>query len=181
MDRVGECMLYGLRVPILPDECVVVRCSGPYAVRPVCRGNIANSGEWTVLNRHQLRGIARLHLAGGHDESDRLADIAYSVTGKRPRQWGLRAITAFYRQQARKLTKAIAVKMCGCEDSQDTWGSQCRSRIDAQNVRMGVRRPHDVSTGLVLEVQVVEELTAPAQQAVVLGTWCRLANKRRHR
>ena len=86
MDRAAEGKRHGLRVSILPDEGAVVRRLGPHKVRPVRRRDIADGGAWTVLDRHRLRGIARLHFAGGHDESDRLADMAYPVTGKRPRQ-----------------------------------------------------------------------------------------------
>ncbi len=122
--------------------------------------------ERLVFDLHQLGGVFRDVAGFGDDESDRLAGKAHVFDGERPLMHGL-----LERNQERigELADVFAGDHRG-----DARQRQGRGRVDAEDLRMRVRRAdHMAMERAVWDRQIIRIASAPRQQRRVF-----LANER---
>ena len=127
-------------------------------------------GERHIIDRDQLGGVERLFARLGDDHRHRLAGIANLVRGqhrlrrKRERLAGL-GIGGRGREQR---LQPVGARVRGGQHREHARRGARRTRIDAGDSRMRVRRAQHDGMGQAVEGEIVEIGAAPGQKAQIL-------------
>ena len=184
MRRAFEGCIGLLAVADLRPEQEILRHVGPELDDAVIHGarRVDGEGQWRIVHRDRLGGVARLLACFRDDEGDRIADIAHPVVCQRVlrRIDQRRAVGLGQRgkegRRAGKGADAVIRQILAGQHRQHA-GHRCgAARIDRPDVRMGVRRAqHMADRGAGCGIVVVE-LALAGEQPRILDPPHRLAD-----
>ena len=123
-----------------------------------------------VVDRDQVGRIPRLGERLGHHHRNRIADVAHAVPGEyRPRRFAARrAVEVGHRDQAGNVAEPVCGDVRAGEDGEHAGRLGRSAGIDADDLRMRVRRAHDRGVGGACDLDIIGIAACAAQQRCIL-------------
>jgi hypothetical protein len=139
-------------------------------------------GENVVIDRDELRRVARLGFGRGDDDGNAFADIAHAILCQR---WTLGA-EAFGpahilgHHLGIECAKLVPRPVLTGEDRKHSWRCLCRGLVHAANASMRMRREDKDSVRLANHIDIRNIASTPGQKAGILLACDRLSDPKPH-
>ena len=168
MRRAGDRGTHRILVALLEAIGQIVRRLLPQSrrVRQQCRGAIDHRGQRLPIHADKFSRVTRRGAGLGDHERHRIADVARATGGQRETRRHDHRRQARHRDGARQRTEVAEVG--GGEDAQHAGNLKRRGGVDMLECCVRVRRPHDLHPGLAGDIDVLDVLPAPGQEASIL-------------
>ena len=169
----GKGLVDPLSIASLQLKADVAGCLRPHFRRVAREAVEQRHGRQTlVVHREKFGGILGLLQGFGDDQRDAIADMAHEVLRQyRPqRTIVLRALRQAWKPRAWQAADFLLGYVLAGEHGQHAGRVASGSRVNAENFRVRVPRPHDIGEDHIRWRDVVDEAALSGQEAPILDT-----------